>query len=146
MPNIMKSINTIHRCQNIFRGERLEGDICGAHHLFVFTICSNPGESQEELAKRLYLNKSTVTRALASLEAGGYVKREVNPNDKRQTLVYPTEKMNEVLPKAKAVAKEWRSLLSQGISEEEMAAFHSVLSKIEENAKTAIKMLEEERK
>ena len=59
MPKVMKGINTIHRCQTIFRGERLGGELCGAHHLFVFSICSNPGESQEELAKRLYLNKST---------------------------------------------------------------------------------------
>ena len=146
MPKVMKGINTIHRCQTIFRGERLGGELCGAHHLFVFSICSNPGESQEELAKRLYLNKSTVTRALASLEANGLVRREVNPNDKRQTLVYPTEKMTELLPKARAVAKEWNSLISDGISENELAAFNKVLAKMEENAKAVISSLEDGQK
>ena len=143
MPQTMKSINTIHRCQTIFRSERLGGEICGAHHLFVFSICNNPGSSQEELAKKLYLNKSTVARALASLENGGYVRREVNPNDKRQTLVYPTEKMTALLPKARAIAKDWNSLISEGISESELAAFHTVLAKMEENARAVIASLED---
>ena len=146
MLKVMKSINTIHRCQTIFRGERLGTEVCGAHHLFIFSICSNPGESQEELAKRLYLNKSTVTRALASLESNGLVRREVNPNDKRQTLVYPTEKMLELLPRARAVAKEWNSLISEGISESELAAFNAVLSKMEENAKAVISKSEDGQK
>ena len=104
------------------------------------------GLSQEELAKRLYLNKSTVTRALASLEANGLVRREVNPNDKRQTLVYPTEKMTELLPRVRAVAKEWNSLISDGISEDELAAFNKVLAKMEENAKAVISGLEDGQK
>ena len=143
MPKIMKGINTIHRCQNIFRGERLAGEICGAHHLFVFAICNHPGRSQEELAKQLCLNKSTVTRALATLEAGGFVKREVNPEDKRQTLVFPTDKMTELLPEVRAIANEWNTLLSAGISEDELAAFNAVLAKMEENARSVIKDLED---
>ena len=143
MPKIMKGINTIHRCQNVFRGERLAGEICGAHHLFVFAICNHPGRSQEELAKQLCLNKSTVTRALSSLESGGFVKREINPDDKRQTLVFPTEKMTELLPEVRAIAKEWNELLSKGISEEELVAFHAVLTKMEENARSVIEGLED---
>ncbi len=143
MPTTMKSINTIHRCQTIFRSERLGAEICGAHHLFVFSICNNPGSTQEELAKKLYLNKSTVARALASLENGGYVTRKINPNDKRQTLVYPTEKMTAILPKARAVAKAWNALISNGISESELAAFQSVLAKMEENARAVIAGLED---
>lgn len=143
MPKIMKSINTIHRCQNIFRTERLAGEICGAHHLFVFAICNRPGKSQEELAGQLCLNKSTVTRALATLEAGGFVKREVNPEDKRQTLVFPTDKMTELLPEVRAIANEWNTLLSAGISEDELAAFNAVLAKMEENARSVIKDLED---
>lgn len=146
MPKTMRGINTIHRCQNIFRGERLSGEICGAHHLFVFAICNHPGRSQEELARQLCLNKSTVTRALTSLETGGFVKREINPDDKRQFLVYPTDKMLALLPKARAIANDWNALISEGISESELAAFHSVLSKMEENARAVIAGLEDEEK
>ena len=143
MPKTMKSINTIHRCQTVFRSERLSGDICGAHHLFVFAICKHPGRSQEELSKQLFLNKSTVTRALTSLESSGYVKREVNPSDKRETLVYPTEKMTALLPKVREVAEEWNSILSADVSPEELSAFISVLEKMERNARAAVRSMED---
>ena len=71
MPKIMKVINTIHRCQNVFRGERLAGEICGAHHLFVFAICNHPGRSQEELAKRVGVSQA----AIAQYETGASVPR-----------------------------------------------------------------------
>ena len=138
MPNIMKFVNTIHRCQTVFRSERLSDGICGAHHLFVFAICNHPGRSQEELSKQLFLNKSTVTRALSSLESSGYVRREVNPNDKRESLVYPTEKMTAILPRVREIAAEWNEILSAGISPEELSAFLSVIEKMEKNARTAI--------
>jgi hypothetical protein len=34
------------------------------------------------------------------------------------------------LPRVKAVAKEWNSLISDGISEDELAAFNKVLAKM----------------
>ena len=143
MAKIMKGINTIHRCQTIYRSEALDGDLLAHHHLFVFAICSKPGRSQDELARSLCLNKSTVTRALGALEANGYVRREANADDKRQTLVYPTEKMTATLPKVKAIAAEWNTLISCGISESELEVFKSVLSRMEENARAAVEALEE---
>ena len=122
----------------IFRSDRLEGDLCPAHHLFVFSICHHPGRSQDELARTLCLNKSTVTRTLGVLEERGYVRRELNPQDKRQTLVYPTERMQALLPKIKSIAAEWNELLTEGISEEETEIFNSVLQRMEDNARRAI--------
>ena len=100
MPTIMKQMNAISRAQSVFRGEALNnGELGGCHHSFVLAICYNPGMSQEQLARHICLNKSTVARTLTYLEEKGYVIRRPSEADKRITLVYPTAKMEEVLPR-----------------------------------------------
>ena len=138
MPKTMRTVNRLHRLQTVFRQERLGGDICAAHHVFVFTICAHPGLSQDEIARALYLNKSTVTRALSSLEERGLVRRELNPEDKRQTLVYPTEEMLNMLPEVRKIAADWNEIIESDIPEEELLVFYSVLLRMEKNAKRAI--------
>lgn len=138
----MKSLNIISRCQAIYRAKMLEEDIGVCHHSLILAICRAPGRSQDELAKDICLNKSTVTRALAQLENLGYVERKPNPSDKRQTLVEPTEKMLSVLPKVRDVTIEWTKLLSEGISEEEMEIFHSVITRMESNARNIVSEME----
>ena len=139
MPRFMKSLNNISRSQATFRSERVvrEG-LCASHHAFVLTICRHPGRSQEEIASELCLNKSTVTRALAHLEEQGYIRREQSLEDKRQFLVFPTEKMLDALEEIRNVSREWNLLISEGISENELEIFYSVLSKMEQRAKEII--------
>ncbi|MBQ3235918.1 MAG: MarR family transcriptional regulator [Oscillospiraceae bacterium] len=134
----MKSMNVISRCQAAFRSKKLDADIGACHHSLILAICRAPGRSQEELAKDICFNKSTVTRALAQLENLGYVARTPNPADKRQTLVEPTEKLLFVLPKVKAVTAEWNSRIADGISKEDMAVFNSVIAKMEQNARKIV--------
>ncbi len=139
MPKIMKSLNRISRCQSMFRNERLKRDsILGCHHTFVLVICRNPGSSQDELARELCINKSNVTRTLNHLEENGYIVRIADEEDKRRILVYPTEKMLEILPAVRSIAKEWNELISKDIPEEELAVFYSVLSRMEISAKNAV--------
>ncbi len=134
MIKIMKTLNNISRAQSVFRAERL-GGICASHHSFILAICKNAGKPQEELAKELCLNKSTVARVLTQLEEKQLVKRVANKEDKRQFLVYPTEEMLSLLPKVREISKEFNAMILNGISQEELNTFYSVLSKIEETAK-----------
>lgn len=143
MPKFMKSLNIISRCQSIFRNRQTGNEICAAHHSFVLAICREPGRSQDELAKDICIDKSVVARALASLEDKGFVERKADPENKRRTLVEPTQKMLDILPKVRFVTAEWNRLVSEGISEEEFAVFQSVLLRIEQNARKIISETEE---
>lgn len=136
---IMKPLNNISRSQAVFRNSKvgIEG-ICAAHHAFVLTICRNPGSTQEEISRELCLDKSTVARVLAHLEKYGYIERTPNEKDKRELLIYPTESLIQVLPQIREVSKEWTFNITEGISEEEMTVFCTVLAKIEQNAKNVV--------
>ena len=92
---------------------------------------------------KLCLNKSTVARSLTCLEDKGYISRTPLPNDKRQFAVYPTEKMLAVLPEIKKASSEWMSLLSEGIPQEELDIFDSVLERMQARAREIIQSQEE---
>ena len=112
MPTIMRQINVISRCEGIYRTDRMRGAELGAcHHSYILAICRHPGISQEELARHICINKSSVTRHLSHLEEHGYVERKQSTADKRVTLVYPTQKMLEqfrsVLDRLSARARQY---------------------------------------
>lgn len=134
----MKSLNIISRCQFAYRSKNSEGELSPLHHSLVLAICREPGRSQDELAKDICIDKSGVARALASLEEKGFVERKTDPENKRKTLVFPTEKLLEKISSVRKITADWNKLVSEGISEEEFAVFQSVLFRIEKNARKII--------
>lgn len=136
MAKFMKMINNISRSQAIYRQSRVfDADLQTGHYAFCLEICRAPGRSQEELARELCLNKSTVARNLGYLEERGYIRRELPANDRRRLFVYPTEKMLAVLPAIREASQEWMTLLSEGIPREELAVFLTVLERMQERAR-----------
>lgn len=139
MSKFMKMLNNISRSQAIYRSGRISaGDLQSSHYAYVLTICREPGRSQEDIAKELCVNKSTAARNINYLEEKGYVVRQPLPNDKRQLCVCPTEKMLSVLPEIRSASAEWIALLSEGIPEDELKIFDSVLSRMQERAREII--------
>ena len=143
MPGTMKTLNNISRCQAMYRKKTIAAEnLCPNHYAFALSICHEPGRSQDELAKALCLDKSTVARTLAHLEKHGYITRIPNEKDKRQYLVHPTEKMLEIYPKVRLANREWNARLTEDISTEELEVFHKVLAQMEQNAKKITEELE----
>lgn len=136
MPALMRRINIISRCCGLYRTERLQNDeLTATHHNFILAICKNPEMSQEQIARHLCLNKSTVTRALNQLEANGYVTRKPSESDRRVTLVSPTEKAQAVFPEVRRITREWNERLVEDIPADKLEVFFEVLSQMEERAK-----------
>ena len=65
----------------------------------------------------------------------GYVERRPSDEDRRETLVFPTQKALDVLPTVRAVIKEWNEYLTEGMDEEELEIFAETLSRIAERAR-----------
>lgn len=139
MPSIMRSVNIISRCGAMYRADKMPNtEISACHHMYVLSICRHPGISQEQLARHICLNKSNVTRSLATLEENGFVERRQSDADKRVTLVYPTKKMLALYPKVKEIADSWNEYLSADLTEEERELFQKTLEKISKRAQTYI--------
>ena len=138
MASIMRRMNIISRCESIYRTQKLEEELPGIFHSYILTICTKPGMSQDKLARHLCLNKSNVTRHLAKLEQKGYVERLVSAEDKRELLVYPTEKMQAIYPEVVRITREWNVLVAEGLTEEELSVFHKVLDKMVDKSREIV--------
>lgn len=131
MPSLMRYINIVSRCATIWRTDNLEGTELGdQHYSYILVVCRRPGISQDAISRRLFINKSNVTRSLAYLEEHGFVTRERDPEDRRQTLVYPTEKALEILPKVREIIRGWNSYITEGFTEEEMEMYMAMTERI----------------
>lgn len=139
MARFMKMLNNICRSQAIYRHSRISAeDLQSCHYAYVLVICREPGRSQEDLARELCVNKSTVARNINYLEEQGYISRNPLPHDKRQFSVYPTEKALKALPEIRSVSSEWMTLLSEGIPQEELDIFDAVLRRMQDKAREII--------
>ena len=139
MSKFMKMLNNISRSQAVYRHSRvLAEDLQSSHYAFVLSVCREPGRSQEDIARELCVNKSTVARNINYLEENGYVSRTPLPQDKRQFSVFPTEKALAVLPEIRQASGEWMRRLSEGISQAELDIFDSVLKRMQEKAREIV--------
>ena len=138
MARIMRNVGEVWRCANLYRTEEYEALGIGSYQdSYIVDICAHPGVTQEQLSKIMYVHKSNVARQVSSLEEKGFVKRRPDPADRRNLLVYPTQKAVAVLDKIRAVHAQWRERLLEGFSEEERAAIGVYLERLAENAKRA---------
>ena len=134
MATIMRKMNIISRCEANYRTEKSTVGLAGIYHSYVLAICKNPGLPQEKLVQYLCINKSNVTRHLAHLELEGYVERRTSDSDKRETLVFPTQRMYDILSEVKAITLDWNSRLAEGIDAEDLKLFHEILDKMLDKA------------
>ena len=136
LPGMMRMVNILSRCHAMYRADRLrENELNPGFYNYVLPIHFNPGMSQEQLTRHVCLDKCNVTRHLARLEEGGYVERRSSETDKRVMLVYPTDKLEELVPTVREINHEWTDYLLEGLSEEEVEQFSSTLLKIARRAK-----------
>ncbi|HIR39097.1 MAG TPA: MarR family transcriptional regulator [Candidatus Coproplasma stercoripullorum] len=136
MAKFMKNINLVSRSAEVFREERLKDcGIRGCQSKYVLVIAQNPGVSQEDISRMLFVNKSNVARQIGFLETAGFVKKVGNDKDRRAVHLYPTEKLLGALPRVKEVLAEWRALVTEGFTEEEKAELARLSEKMVENAR-----------
>ena len=96
---------------------------------FLIEIYKHDGISQEDLAKVLYLNESTVTRSLDKLEKRGFVKKT---HEKRKKIITLTDEGAEIAKKVMNYDEKWDEIIKKDLTEEEYLNFKKTLIKISE--------------
>lgn len=135
MSQIIEDLTEIARCTSQYRADALcPYGLKGCHASYLIEICRNPGLSQDQLAQRIYVNKSNVARQCAFLEENGFIARSVSPTDKRVTELYPTEKTQALLPKITAVLDCCERFLTVDMAPEEVAAITQTLARMKQKA------------
>ena len=136
MSIIVRHLTAISRCGTEYRKKYLEPvGIDARHARFLFEVCDKPGISQEGLARRLLVDKSTITRAGTILEENGYICRQVCTEDRRITRIYPTEKTIQLLPQIQEAWDTWETRITQDLTQEEIEILTTLLRKMKISAR-----------
>jgi DNA-binding MarR family transcriptional regulator len=139
MPDLMHHVTDIARCAALYRQEELASlGLKSCHASYLAAIFERPGITQDQLARRIFINKSNVARQLVNLEEDGFVERKPSPEDKRAIQVFPTEKARDVMPEIARIFRCWESFVTQDLSEEERKILVSMLEKMK--ARSAVWM------
>jgi DNA-binding MarR family transcriptional regulator len=110
-------------------------EINPAQGRIMFVLWRNDGLSIHQLAKETSLGKSTLTSMLDRLEKAGFLRRELSKEDRREILIWRTEKDKSFQKQYVEISEEMTELYYRGFSKEEMDRFESYLKRLHDNLK-----------
>lgn len=135
MSQIIRDMTEIARCGAQYKADQLLPlGLKGCHASYLTEICAHPGISQDQLAKRICINKSNVARQAATLEEDGFLTRIPSPTDKRIMELHPTQKTLELLPEISSVLKGWETRITEGLTPAELEQLAVLVSKMKASA------------
>lgn len=97
---------------------------------FVMEILHQPGQTQEALSEAVAVDKAAAARILASLESLGYLLRKENSDNRRQKLIYPTKKLEQMKPEIKKIVTEVNDQLLEGFDSVEKETVIKMLDQL----------------
>ena len=99
------------------------------HILFLISSFEG-GVHQKELIERMHVNPSSMSEFISKLEEDGYLKREVDPEDKRATLLSLSELGQARISEMQDARNERMEKLFGNLTAEEKEELSSLLAKI----------------
>ena len=140
MHAFMRQISVTYRCAMLYREKELaDTGLSGCQTPYLVALYRMPGISQEELARYLNVNKSSVARQLANLEKQDYVRREPSHADRRSLLVYPTEKAMQLRDRLFRVLFGWSDYLTEDFTPEEKEQLLCMMRRVADRAEAYVK-------
>ena len=92
------------------------------------------GLRQKQLTEEMRINASTMSEFIGHLETDGYVERNIDPSDKRATLITLTEKGRARACELQDERKEKLDQLFSPLTEEEQKELFRLLNKLQRRA------------
>lgn len=135
--NTIHLIARIHEKANnfILRELSLVGlkDIAPSHGDILVTLFKHSECTMTDISNSIHRDRSTVTTLVNKLIKLGYVSSKKDTNDSRSTIIYLSEKGQELKPSFKEISKKLYNTEYEGISEVEKELFQKLLEKIYNN-------------
>jgi DNA-binding MarR family transcriptional regulator len=87
------------------------------------------------IADSLMLDKTTVAKAIQSLEERGLIKRVQNPHNRRRNILNITDAGKETILDVVGIYDEWLEKIESCLTEAEREQFHDFCARLLEKAK-----------
>jgi DNA-binding MarR family transcriptional regulator len=130
----------ISRLSTLFVGREMSRLGFGPGQFFILSeLYKHAGVSQDDLSRRLGIDKSNTSRALAKLEKYGLIRRESDANNHRIKKIYLEPKAHEIKTKFIHIQQKWNAELLQGFADDKIAELFVYLKKMAQNAENFFK-------
>ena len=134
-PHIGRWLSILHRSAMSYYGKELASFNVGKGQvIFLRKLFHEDGIRQEDLAKGLFIDKGTTTRALLRLEKEGYIERREDEGDHRVKRVFLTPKAGKFKNVLRKKSSKLTTLLFEGFTDEEKIEVYRLTKKMAENA------------
>lgn len=132
MPNIMespfKAISILYRKSHIWLNNGCaEHDLTAAQAVIILIVCDFEVLTQDEITKRLGMDKSVIAKTVTRLEEMGFMVRSTNAKDKRTYDIRPTEKAWKAYPFVKEQIEQGFQRMTQQMTDAERNEFKRLL-------------------
>ncbi len=134
---VMHGLSVIVRYHRIYCERQLEHDgvALGYPEQSVLLMLSAFGRiNQETIARHLMIDKGSITKTLAKLEAKSLVLRWENPENKREKLLDLTESGRAIIERINQIMAEWDQAVFTGLTETELGQVGKLTETMTRNA------------
>jgi len=108
--------------------------ITDTEHLICAFVYGHGDVSQDDVAAALQMDKTTVAKALVSLEGKGHITRRPNPENRRKNILSVTQAGKEKISHVVHIYDDWLNLVYQALSDGEQQQFQSYCRRLLERA------------
>ena len=105
-------------------------EISGGQGRILFILWKTDHLTVGEISEQTSLAKNTVSAVIDGMVQKGIVTREINPANRRQTIISLTEYAKSLQEKYESVSDQMNALFYQGFSEDERVQFEQYLARI----------------
>lgn len=103
-------------------------------------LAEEEGLGNADLAERLYVTRPSVSALLERLERGGFIRREVAPNDRRGIRIWLEERGRNAVSHIRTEARDYAAGLMDALSDQELERLAACLSLLVERGRARRKM------
>ncbi|MCD8787668.1 MarR family winged helix-turn-helix transcriptional regulator [Mammaliicoccus sciuri] len=134
MEDILRNIGIISRAlDSISNIEFKELNLNKGQFVYLVRICENPGIIQEQLVEMLKIDRATASRAIKNLEKHDFIIKKNEENNKKNKLLFPTEKGLEIYPFIIRENEHSNSVALKGFDKAEIAKLAKDLERVKNN-------------
>lgn len=128
MDSPFKAISILYRKSHIWLNNSCaQCGLTAAQAMVILIACDFKCLTQDEITKRLGLDKSVIAKTVTKLEEIGFLVRTTNPKDKRTYDIRPTEKAWEAYPFVREQIDVCFQRMTQQMSDQQRTEFRALL-------------------
>ncbi|MBL3398184.1 winged helix-turn-helix transcriptional regulator [Staphylococcus pasteuri] len=134
MQDILRDIGIIARAlDSISNIEFKDLKLSKGQFIYLVRICENPGMIQEQLVDMLKIDRATASRSIKNLEKNNFIYKTYNENNKKNKLLYPTEKGQNLYPFIIRENNHSNEVALEGFNNKEIDELSKMLNRVKHN-------------